>query len=109
MSNGLVLADPKQGETSPLVLLHPLVTLNITDYVARHTLRNMTGPIVGAILGQQNGRQITLEVGFDCKVSPSDAPGGYKLDEAWLEERVNACKLRDFSGGVALAARMMLT
>jgi COP9 signalosome complex subunit 6 len=62
-----------QSNSELQVVLHPLVLLAISDYITRHTLRAQSGPIVGALLGQQNGREITIEHAFDCKMGP--APG----------------------------------
>ncbi|UNI21922.1 hypothetical protein JDV02_007867 [Purpureocillium takamizusanense] len=62
-------------------VLHPLVLLTISDYITRHTLRQQTGPIVGALLGQQNGREITIEHAFECHTLPAPAvEGRYLLD-----------------------------
>lgn len=85
-----LISDTKPGDNSPLVSLHPLVVLNISDYAARHQLRLLPGPVVGAILGQQNGREITLEVGFEVKVKPADQ-GGYEVDQEWFKERLEQC------------------
>ncbi|RCI08545.1 hypothetical protein L249_8928 [Ophiocordyceps polyrhachis-furcata BCC 54312] len=61
-------------------VLHPLVLLGISDYIARHGLRNQKGPIVGALLGQQNGREITIEHVFDCHIRPApEVEGGWLL------------------------------
>ncbi|PKS08806.1 hypothetical protein jhhlp_003415 [Lomentospora prolificans] len=63
------------------VILHPLVLLTISDYITRHTLREQPGPIMGAILGQHNGREITIEHAFECHtVATPDAPMGYSVD-----------------------------
>lgn len=63
-------------------VLHPLVLLTISDYITRHTLREQTGPIIGALLGQQNGREITVEHAFECHLREApDVDGGYLLDE----------------------------
>jgi hypothetical protein len=64
------------------VALHPLVLLTISDYITRHTLRNQTGPIIGALLGQQNGREVTVEHAFECKVQ------GGSIDPEWFMNRL---------------------
>jgi COP9 signalosome complex subunit 6 len=64
------------------VALHPLPLLNISDYITRHTLRQQKGALIGALLGQQNGREITVEHAFECKVDGSD------LDFEWFAERL---------------------
>lgn len=82
-SNPLISSKPSD---SPLaVQLHPLVLLTVSDYITRHTLRQQSGLIVGAIFGQQNGRNFTLEHAFECKLSDNnDAP----LDSEWFLKRV---------------------
>lgn len=82
-SNPLISSKPSD---SPLaVQLHPLVLLTVSDYITRHTLRQQKGPIVGAIFGQQNGRNFTLEHAFECKLSgDNDTP----LDSEWFLKRV---------------------
>lgn len=64
------------------VALHPLVLLTISDYITRHTLRNQTGPIIGALLGQQNGREVTVEHAFECKVLDGS------IDPDWFMNRL---------------------
>ena len=64
------------------VALHPLVLLTISDYITRHTLRNQTGPIIGALLGQQNGREVTVEHAFESKVL------GGSIDPEWFMNRL---------------------
>lgn len=82
-SNPLVTNKPSDAPVS--VQLHPLVLLTVSDYITRHTLRRQEGPIVGAIFGQQNGRNFTLEHAFECKISQNDdAP----LDSEWFNQRV---------------------
>ncbi|CRK47627.1 hypothetical protein BN1723_020353, partial [Verticillium longisporum] len=62
-------------------VLHPLVLLSISDYITRHTLREHEWPIVGGLMGQHNGREVTIEHAFDCHVAPSpDTPYKYGLD-----------------------------
>ncbi|KAH0537586.1 hypothetical protein FGG08_005618 [Glutinoglossum americanum] len=88
-TNPLISAH-KSSDSGLQILLHPLVLLNISDYTTRHTLREQEGPIVGALLGQQNGRDISLEHAFECKVIVKD--GEIILHEAWLEERLQQLK-----------------
>ena len=86
-----LLLTSSAPDTSPLIALHPLVILTISDYVTRRTLRNQQGPMVGAILGQQNGREITMEVAFESKtVFLPD--GCVNLDEEWFTDRLEQCK-----------------
>lgn len=74
-------------------ILHPLVILTISDYITRHTLREQTIPIVGALLGQQNGREITIEHAFECHVREApDVEGGYLLDDHKFSARLEQSK-----------------
>lgn len=82
-SNPLISTKP--SDTPVTVQLHPLVLLTVSDYITRHTLRQQEGPIVGAIFGQQNGRNFTLEHAFECKLS---ADGDAPLDSEWFMKRV---------------------
>jgi len=84
-----LLAGSSPSDTTPQ--LHPLVLLTISDYVTRHTLRQQKGPIAGAILGQQNGREITMEVAFDCKMVVGE-DGTVLLDQHFFEERLEQCR-----------------
>lgn len=85
--------DPPSATPNPLLssqkssevqaVLHPLVLLTISDYITRHTLREQKGPIIGALLGQQIGRDITIEHAFECHTEQDEAVvGGWTLDEA---------------------------
>jgi COP9 signalosome complex subunit 6 len=82
-SNPLISSKP--SDTPVSVQLHPLVLLTVSDYITRHTLRQQEGPIVGAIFGQQNGRNFTLEHAFECKLSPGDDG---PIDSAWFTKRM---------------------
>ncbi|KZF22825.1 hypothetical protein L228DRAFT_282906 [Xylona heveae TC161] len=88
--NPLLSAHPS-SESSLLIHLHPLVLLTISDYITRHTLRNQEGPIVGAILGQQHGREVSLEHAFECKLVATD-DGNVMLHQDWFEERLQQFK-----------------
>lgn len=61
-----LLSSQKSSDSGLQAVLHPLVLLTISDYITRHTLREQTGPIIGALIGQQNGREITIEHAFEC-------------------------------------------
>jgi COP9 signalosome complex subunit 6 len=70
-------------------VLHPLVLLSISDYITRHTLRQQKGPVVGALLGQHNGREITIEHAFECHMREApDVDGGYLLDDTKFGARL---------------------
>lgn len=72
--------------------LHPLVLLTVSDHITRHAARQQQGPIIGALLGQQEGREVTLEHAFECNViyGPNGEP---LLHTAWFEERVKQCTI----------------
>lgn len=75
-----------RGGSSELhVIVHPLVLLSISDYIARHTLRETEGLITGALLGQQNGREITIEHAFDAGMPSDDEP---TVSEDWFAGRL---------------------
>lgn len=77
------------GSSSELhVILHPLVLLTISDYIARHTLQKQEGPMVGGLLGQQNGREITIEHTFECRMDMSGPQGEPRVDEEWFRVRL---------------------
>ena len=84
------LISTKQSDSGLRVLLHPLVLLTISDYITRHTLRRRTNAIVGALIGQQNGREPTLEHAFEVEVILDH--GTVRLHEAWFKERLQQYK-----------------
>ncbi|OJD36060.1 cop9 signalosome subunit 6 [Diplodia corticola] len=86
-----LLSSTRASDTSPQVQLHPLVLLTVSDYITRHTLRQQSGPVVGAIIGQQNGREITMEVAFEAKLLADD-DGEVRIDDAWFGERLEQYK-----------------
>lgn len=92
-SQNPLVSTARASDASPTVQLHPLVLLTISDCVTRHTLRNLPGPVVGAIIGQQNGQEITMEVAFQAKLKSSD-DGEVVLDEEWFNKRIEDCKQR---------------
>ncbi|KAL9066727.1 MAG: hypothetical protein Q9157_007053 [Trypethelium eluteriae] len=93
-------------DTALQVQLHPLVLLTISDYVTRHTIRRHNTPIIGVILGQQNGRDITMEHAFECRASVEN--GCILMDADWFTERleeyreVHKAPALDLVGGFAL-------
>ena len=88
-SNPLI-STHKSSDSSLNIHLHPLVLLTISDYIARHTLRNLKSPIVGALLGQQNGRDITLEHAFECQMIQDN--GQTILHQEWFKDRLQQYK-----------------
>ncbi|CAD6449061.1 be19e307-ec9a-45de-8489-8105af960877 [Sclerotinia trifoliorum] len=82
-----LLSIQKSSDSGLQIALHPLVLLTISDYITRHTLRQQTGPVVGALLGQQNGREITIEHAFECLLEAT-AENEVKLSPSWFEARL---------------------
>lgn len=105
--NSLV-STSKTSDSRQSVQLHPLVLLTISDYITRHTVRQQEGPIVGAVLGSQNGRDITMEHAFECKTD-TDSEGTIRLDASWFHMRlqqfrdVHKAPLLDLVGWFTLA------
>lgn len=88
-----LLSTQKSSDSELQAVLHPLVLLTISDYITRHTLRNLSIPVVGGLLGQQNGREITIEHAFECLTkSESNYEGAGSdvvlLDEEWFKDRL---------------------
>lgn len=90
MTSTSLLSTHKTSDSSLRIHLHPLILLTISDYITRHTLRRHTTPIVGALLGQQNGRDITLEHAFECEVVDND--GRILLHDTWFKDRLQQYK-----------------
>ncbi|KAF7877355.1 hypothetical protein EAF04_001037 [Stromatinia cepivora] len=86
-----LLSIQKSSDSGLQIALHPLVLLTISDYITRHTLRQQTGPVVGALLGQQNGREITIEHAFECLLEET-AENEVKLSPMWFEARLQQMK-----------------
>lgn len=93
------LVSPKTSDSGLLAHLHPLVLLTISDLVARRSLRRQDGPLVGAIFGQQNGREISLEHATECHIIQKD-DGSYAIHETWFKDR--AQQYRDVHKAPAL-------
>ena len=104
-----LISDTKASDSGLHASLHPLVLLTISDYITRHSLRRQSQPIVGALLGQQKGREITIEHAFDLKLLDPTLPvpgafdgkaggGGegeqseWRLHEDWFTERLQQYK-----------------
>jgi COP9 signalosome complex subunit 6 len=84
------LLSAQKSDSGLHVALHPLVLLTISDYITRHTLRQQKGAIVGALLGQQNGREITVEHAFECRMMEGGSPS---VDEEWFAVRLQQSEL----------------
>ncbi|KAI3331561.1 COP9 signalosome-like protein subunit 6 [Xylariaceae sp. AK1471] len=86
-----LLSIQKSSDSGLQAVLHPLVLLTISDYITRHTLRQQPGPVVGALIGQQNGREVTIEHAFECATVAKD--GNVILDADWFEQRLGQMKI----------------
>lgn len=80
----------KPADSNLTISLHPLVLLTVSDHITRHRVRGEAGPVVGALLGQQKGRDITIEHAFQCKAI-SSPDGEIILDQSWFEDRLQQC------------------
>ncbi|KAL2158614.1 hypothetical protein VTH06DRAFT_4096 [Thermothelomyces fergusii] len=87
-----LLSTQKASDSGLKVVLHPLPILEISDFIVRGYQRGLKGAVVGALLGQQNGREITIEHSFSCK-SVKNADGLYELDQEWFKKRLEQMKL----------------
>lgn len=87
------LVSQKASDSGLHVQLHPLVLLSISDHITRHAAQQKEGPVVGALLGQHNGREITLEHLFECFVI-TGANGEAQLSNDWFGERLKQCKAK---------------
>jgi COP9 signalosome complex subunit 6 len=86
VANPLVISG-KALDTANTVQLHPIVLLTISDYITRHTIRRQSGFPVGSVIGQQNGRNITLESAYECRLADG-ADKASLLDGEWFLERL---------------------
>lgn len=94
MPTSLLAAQaPESGQK---VHLHPLVLLTASDLITRHRLRELEGPVVGLLLGQQQGTVVTAEYAFTAKLKDG------LLDQAsgWTEKRIEQCEQRDSPCGL---------
>ncbi|KAL5360371.1 hypothetical protein BJX96DRAFT_70689 [Aspergillus floccosus] len=85
------LLSQKTSDSGLHIQLHPLVLLTISDHITRHAARSQQGPIAGALLGQQDGRTITLEHAFEC-VLTQGSNGEVQILHEWFAERVKQLK-----------------
>lgn len=81
----------KSSESGLQVHLHPLVLLTVSDHVTRHVLRRRHGPIVGALLGRQHGREISLEFAFECDIVEG-SDDTVALNDSWFRDRLQQYK-----------------
>ena len=86
-----VVSIHKASDSGLRAHLHPLVLLTISDFITRHILRQRKDPVVGAIIGQQSGRDISFEHAFECQVVPGDQ-GAVTLHQTWFQDRLQQYK-----------------
>ncbi|KAF2150704.1 hypothetical protein K461DRAFT_295955 [Myriangium duriaei CBS 260.36] len=90
-----IVSTVKPSDAPLTVKLHPLVLLTITDYISRHSLTQKEGPIIGAVIGQQDGRLITLEHAFESAVKSDSLNDGVErvlVNEPWFGSRLKQYK-----------------
>lgn len=85
-----LISGDKSSDSGLQARLHPLVILTISDYITRHSLRRQRAPIVGAILGSQHARDITMEQAFECKLEETPE-GEVVIDASWFQARLQQC------------------
>ena len=91
LNTSSLVSSQKASDSGLQIHLHPLVLLTVSDLINRHILRRREGPIVGALLGQHYGRDITLEHAFECQVVNGEQ-GAILLHQAWFEDRLQQYK-----------------
>lgn len=85
------LVDDSVSETSPHILLHPLVLVSQDDHATRSNVRTKA-PIIGAILGQYHGKEITMEFAFEFgSETLKTKDGEIVLDGAWFTDMLKLC------------------
>lgn len=87
-----LLLSTKPSDSGITVSLHPLVLLTASDQITRHRVRGDAGPIVGILLGQQNGREITAEHAFSAGTAKDEQTGKLIFKQPWLQDRVQQCR-----------------
>jgi COP9 signalosome complex subunit 6 len=85
------LLSSKPSDSGISVALHPLVLLTASDQITRHRVREETGPVVGILLGQPNGRVITAEHAFSAGVEKDEQTSKLRFKMEWLQDRVQQC------------------
>lgn len=86
-----LISSHKSSESGLQVHLHPLVLLTVSDHITRHVSRGRQDPIVGALLGRQHGREISLEFAYECDVIYGDGDN-FTLNDSWFRDRLQQYK-----------------
>ncbi|KAJ9612014.1 hypothetical protein H2200_003609 [Cladophialophora chaetospira] len=89
--SGNPLVSSKPSESGLTISLHPLVLLTVSDQVTRQSVRKQKDPVVGALLGQQKGREITAEHAFPVALVRG-SEGQWKFNYEWMETRIQQYK-----------------
>ncbi|KAJ5752082.1 COP9 signalosome complex subunit 6 [Penicillium odoratum] len=85
------LVSQRRSESGLSIQLHPLVLLSISDHLTRHKARQRKGLVVGGLLGQQNGQEITLEHVFECPTQLG-SDGDFRILKEWFDTRLQQCQ-----------------
>jgi hypothetical protein len=88
------LISSKPSDSGLTVSLHPLVLLTVSDQVTRQAVRKQKGPVAGALLGQQKGREITAEHAFPVALVRG-SEGRWQFNYDWMETRIQQCEFVD--------------
>ncbi|KAF7716491.1 COP9 signalosome complex subunit 6 [Penicillium ucsense] len=85
------LISSRPSDSGLHIQLHPLVLLTISDQITRHAARQQQGLLIGALLGQHNGQEISIEHVFECPITMGEH-GAAILPSSWFEERLKQFK-----------------
>ncbi|KAI9659284.1 MAG: hypothetical protein M1821_001542 [Bathelium mastoideum] len=69
-----LLSTGRAPDTALQVQLHPLVLLTISDYLTRHTLRQLDSPLIGAILDREVHKAPALDLVGGFVLGPTTGP-----------------------------------
>ena len=89
-----LLSTDSTSDSSINVQLHPLVLLTLSDHITRQKLQGHDERIIGAIIGEQRGREVSMEAAFICKTVSDPPNGDLLLDEDFFQARLEQCKFR---------------
>jgi len=83
----------KTSNSGLVFQLHPLALINISDHFVRiraNGLAQGSGRVCGCLLGQQNGREVSISNSFELKII--DGMEGPDIDEAFLTRKQDQYK-----------------
>ena len=89
--NRLVNNNP--SETSPQVQLHPNVLVNLNDHATRNVIRRQ-GPVLGALLGRNEGTSVSVETSFECgsQILIAGPDQSMLITNQWMDAMIGVCK-----------------